>query len=50
MKASKTFTGNPKKASQFINSMKFPDVVAVQLAIQDQLKKANIKLKVKIAA
>ncbi|MBL6989162.1 MAG: helix-turn-helix domain-containing protein [Bacteriovoracaceae bacterium] len=41
---------SPKLAFQIAKTCKFPEVIAVQLAIQDQLKKANLKFKVNLAA
>ena len=41
---------SPQLAVKIAKICKFPDVIAVQLAVQDQLRKANLKYKVKIAA
>ncbi|MBT3237082.1 MAG: hypothetical protein HN353_14085 [Bdellovibrionales bacterium] len=41
---------SPQLAVKIAKICKFPNVIAVQLAVQDQLRKANLKYKVKIAA
>ena len=41
---------SPQLAMKIAKTCKFSDIVAVQLALQDQLRKAKIKYKVKLAA